>query len=737
MKQSAGSPRGNSFLDGQESVGELIGLLGHTNLHVRRAAVTELAVRDPSETFPGLLNALSDDDDAAARNAAGDVLLRHGRAVLEPLLRSLDPDGQRDRTIQILGLLNRFPSRRTLESVTPLVQHKDPSVAAAAISCLGVLKDPSSVPVLQSVLDSGERWQSFYAIDALGEIGHAAAINRLLPLITDGYYRKAVLRALGRIGDMTAVGPLARAMRNGTPCPDRTALAALNEMLEKSRTRARRQALEREIRIQFEAPPKESLLQGLLELLSGKEPEMRRHAARALGWLGREEAVSPLVAALAEADLISTAGRALELMCPSAVPAILRAVENTALPPESLRCVVEMVGVAEGEAVEEFLIRAVRHEEVDVRHAAAAALADHARSDHLEVLVEVLGDPSMLVSSEAIRGIHQLADRSERERERVAGRVDGLCASPSAVTRRAALRIIARLGLKGSRESLDMALHDPVAEVRRTAVALMGEDPDPERLWRLAAAMADEDARVREEAVQAVGHLTDERARGVLLASLHDRSLWVRCRAARALASHPAAEVVVALEEATRTELLPVRVSAVEALASMQPQRTDLLIRLAADPEPDVRRAAIRGLDGGAASVDVLGAALEDEVWSVRSAAVEALGKCGEASVFSLLSSALDRERDEVVRKGLLEALYHVDAESALPFLVSALAEKTVSETAVHLLVQGHRVFADALRSEWAASVDPTRREGLAMVLEEIGRRESVMIDDGTHRVNE
>ena len=60
----------NPFLDGQESVGELTSLLGHSNLRVRRAAVAALSGREPAETLPGILVALADQEDATARSAA-------------------------------------------------------------------------------------------------------------------------------------------------------------------------------------------------------------------------------------------------------------------------------------------------------------------------------------------------------------------------------------------------------------------------------------------------------------------------------------------------------------------------------------------------------------------------------------------------------------------------------------------------------------------------------------------
>ena len=106
------------------------------------------------------------------------------------------------------------------------------------------------------------------------------------------------------------------------------------------------------------------------------------------------------------------------------------------------------------------------------------------------------------------------------------------------------------------------------------------------------------------------------------------------------------------------------------------------------------------------------------------------LGASGHAGAFNPLARALDRERDGVVRQALLTALYRRDPESALSLLVSALAEKDVAETAVNLLVEGKSRFADDLRAEWAAAQDPGIREGLGVVLREIGRCEHSPVSD-------
>ncbi|MCZ6746582.1 MAG: HEAT repeat domain-containing protein [Acidobacteria bacterium] len=717
----------NPFLDGQESVGELTALLGHSNLRVRRAAIAGLAGRDPAETLSGLLVALADTEDATVRSSAADVLMRYREEALPGLMRALDPVRRRDLTIQVLVIMGKIPSRETVEAVIPLARHADPSVAAAAIGCLGALKDPSCVPTLLSVLDSGERWQTFYAIDALGEVGHAAAVSRLIPLVAEPYYRKAVLRAMGRIGDEAAIRPLVNALVKGTPCPDRTALIALNEMVERARIGGAREVLVNRIVEEIERVRSADLFQGLKDLIGRSDGDRKRYALRALGWCQDQAAIPCMVESLAEPLIADLAVEALRDLAREHARSILNVAAEAVLSADAIHRLVEIIGLRRDPAVDSFLRRHLEHEEDIVRQAAAAAMAADPQRDDLEALVCALGDISLLVSQEAVKGLLSLATLSGDMREEVSGRVEGLTASSSAEMRCAALAVIADLGSEGTAETLDLALHDPAASVRRTAVSLLGESADPQRLWRLTVALADEDARVREEAVAAVGRLRDDRARGVLLAALQDRSIWVRCQAAQALADHAAVEVQAALEEAARRETPPVRVSAICALGRLWPESSQLLRELAGDPDPEIRRAVLRALGAGGETVpiEMMAAGLEDQDWSVRCAAATSLGESGHAGAFIPLARAMDRERDAVARQALLRALYHAEPESALSYLVSALAEKDVAETAAALLMDGQSVFSDDLRAAWASAEDPAVREGLAAVLRESAHREA------------
>lgn len=722
----SGTETANHFLDGQESLSELIMLLGHSNLRVRRAAVAALSRWSASETLPVLLSALADQEDATIRNAAADVLLRYGPAVVPGLIRALNPAKERDLTIQLLVILGKIPSREAVDAAIPLASHADPAVAAAAIGCLGAQRDPSSVPTLLDVLSQGQRWQTFYAIDALGEVGHVAAVSRLLPLIEEPYYRKAVLRAMGRIGDESVIPHLVAALVHGKPCPDRTALISLNEMVDRARTGGTRQAVVTRIRNEISNLEHPGLMPGLNKFMAGSDGERKRYAMRALGWFQDPANIPVLVEALADPFVADLAMDGLSGIAATHASGILDAALNVPLPAAAVQKIVTIIGPYTSVTVDEFLRDSLRHEDDDVRQAAAAAIASRVCMDHLESLVEALADTSPLVAKEAVAGLLTLAGQTEERRDEVAGRVEGLTVSSSAEMRCAALSVIAGLGQQNSAEALDLALHDPVAAVRRTAVNLLGQGADPERLWRLTVALADEDARVREEAVRAVGRLRDGRARGVLLAALHDRSIWVRCRAAEALAEHPAVEVQAALEEAAREGAPPVRVSAIGSLGDFWPESRSILQELVEDQDPEIRRAALRAVASGASEIpmDWLVAGLEDVDWTVRCAAADGLGASSLSGGFTPLSLALDRERDSVVRNALMSALFRADSEAALPYLVGALAEKDVAETAAELLVSGFREFADDLRAEWAAAEDPAVREGLAVVLRESTRRE-------------
>ena len=721
--------RGDALLDGRESTAELIALLGHASLRVRRSAGAALGAREATETLPGLLVAVGDETNAAARNAAAEVLQRYGAPVVPVLARALEPERQRDRTIQLLTVLARIPSREALDAVLPLAGHPDPSVAAAAIGCLGALRDPAAIPALLAVLDRGERWQSFYAIDALGELGHAAAVNRLVPLLADPYYRKAVLRALGRIGDETAVPPIVALLRAEPERPDRTALAALNEMVDRARTTLGRETVLSRLTRELEGARGGALTPALATLSTEGGMEQRRHALRALGWLGDIGAVEPLVQALPESALADTAATALMALGAEAARRVLEAVH--ALPPlpaDAMRHVVAIIGRTADDSADEFLGAVLGHEDDEVRQAAAFVLAGRAAGDRLELFLRIVQDTSALVAAEGVRGLLAIAALGPARRDEVVGRAEALTESARPEVRRAAIQILTRLGGGATREMLDRALQDPAPEVRREAVGLVAEDSDPERLWRLAAALADGDARVREAALSAVSRLADRRVRGVLLAALQDQSLWVRSRAARALAAHPGPAVQAALLEAARTEVLPVRVSATEAIGAMGDGAVAALRMLAVDAEAEVRRAALRALGrlGPVVPVTVFAERLEDSSWIVRSAAAEALAEAGSPAAFGVLARALDREADAGVRRALLQAMFRADAEAALPVLVTALAEKDVSESAAALLVEGARMFADSLRAAWASEVDPAIREGMAVVLEEIGRREAL-----------
>jgi HEAT repeat protein len=175
--------------------------------------------------------------------------------------------------------------------------------------------------------------------------------------------------------------------------------------------------------------------------------------------------------------------------------------------------------------------------------------------------------------------------------------------------RRAAVQILTRLGGARALELLLAAALDPDEASREAAVLGIAGWDDPRVLDRLLDAAADPSHRIRAAAMRAFGRREREpSAIAALRRGLADPDPWVRyyaCQALGRLKERAAADAVAAL---VRDEAGHVRLAAIEALAHLEtpsafdallecagtPEIDELIQRLAADPDPEVRRLAER-----------------------------------------------------------------------------------------------------------------------------------------------
>ena len=499
-------------------------------------------------------------------------------------------------------------------------------------------------------LRTARKWRDrAFAAELLGRVGSAKAVPALLETVhatqtEDADVREIALRALARIADPQAVGPLISALASAEPwLAPRIAdilarhgdavveplLAVLNDSTNQP-ARAWAANVLGEIRAQRAFPV-------LVRSLGDPNDEVRAKTAAALGRLGDRRAVPALLdhlltdpapfvrvriaSALAQFDGQEIVDRLVRVLGDSAWWVRMRGVEA-----------LEQIGAtAEGP-----LLIALNDADPEIRKRAAIAL-------------ERLGVPAALVQrieqddrvDEAISILSRLTGAGTREL------LAELLQHPSSRVRGIVLTAVTRdRRVDLTPELLDIASRDPEAALRAQALTTLQGLEAIGALPAAASAVAHPLPEVRMAAVGVLGGISDRRALGLLRSQLEDPDPRVRAAAIAALGER--------------------------AGAGAEPD----LLGLLADPDPGVREAAAAAAaDAGLGSLaPALLERLSDEHDRVRHAAAKALGRLGEPGVVPALISAFDQARPDL-RVALTHAVARLDM-SALGELLNRMIER-------------------------------------------------------------
>jgi len=292
---------------------------------------------DP-RAIPPLMLVLHDED-RAVRDAAAMALRKIGRAALPELIRALnDPNGNVQEAA--VSILKDLPDASTVEPLIECLASKNWILRMHAAKALGQSTDEraarSLVPLLMdpvkavrvdatealarlgaaalvSLLDAlrGDEWiVRLHACEALGKIGAEQAVEPLCELLLkdrDVAVRQDAAKALGGIGSSRALEPLTAAIQDVEVRP--FAVAALGKLKD------------------ARAVPT------LIDIVTGKgrpanarkvancgdetgelfleEMEVQEHAIEALADIQDERAIEPVISALQDTRLRSSAAAAL------------------------------------------------------------------------------------------------------------------------------------------------------------------------------------------------------------------------------------------------------------------------------------------------------------------------------------------------------------------------------------------------------------------------------------------
>jgi HEAT repeat protein len=579
---------------------------------VREIALRALArIADPRAVKP-LVVALREAEPWLAPRIA-DILVRHGDAVVDPMLQFLEDPGRHPARAWAANVLGELRPTRAFATLARALEDPDDEVRAKAATALGLVRDSRAVSYL---------------------------LDRLL---TDPapFVRARIAGALGRFDAPEVVDRLVRGLG------DRAWWVRMRSV----------EALE-----QIGAPAEGALLAAL----DDTDPEIRLRAAVGLERLGVPARLTGLIergeASPDVVDIFARFGNAgarellsEQLRHPSSrvrtatVEAIRRAGRRDVA--------AELVSVAAADAAPE------------VRAAALRTLRLLGVRQGVPVALDRLGDADDSVREAAADLVGRLGGAE------AAGHLRARAGDPTPAVRAAVATALGLVGAPETQEDFARLLHDPEPAVRAAAARGAAEAGCRPVVPDLVERLADDDPSVRTAAARALGQVGDPTVVPVLLRALRGAAPGLREAVADAVPRLDPGAAPRLLEELRGLGDAPGRVAAVRALA--QARAADAVPALTAswgDPAGEVRAevAAALGRLGAADAAGLLEQGLADPDAAVRARASDGLARLGRLQAVPAIGRLLAHDPDATVRERAALALGLLRAEDGKETLIAA-----------------------------------------------------------------
>ncbi|HEX6291238.1 MAG TPA: HEAT repeat domain-containing protein [Herpetosiphonaceae bacterium] len=613
-----------------------------------------------------LIDALADAQWRVRRTAVSGLAARAGADAVADILRAMREE---HRDLALLNSALQVLALTDVDVVGPLIDFlEDPDTDLRIYAALALAEhtDPRAAAALIAALDDPDQNVRFHAIEALGKLRAAAAIEPLLSIAVSGdfFLAFAAIDALRAIGD-ARVAP------------------------------------------------------GLVPLLA--DDMLRDTAAEALGALGDEEVIAPLLALLDAPDAPVTvvvqalaalyrrydrlyddgrriAAQVSARLTPTARQAMLAALDTAT--PDELRALVVVLGWLEGPAVERALARLLG--QPTVRLALIEALVRFG-AGVVDALIEQLAAEDAETRAAAVVALGRIGDARV-----VPELIEVLETDPDLAV--VAADALAKIGDHRAFEALLRHLGDPDVAARQAVISALHSLGHPDLEQRITALLHDPDPLIRESALRIAGYFGYDACAVTIVTAVEDRDERVQQAAIEALAYLDNPRCLPLLLHVLRHEMPNLRAAAARALGHMdEPEALAALLGALDDPQPWVRYFATRSL-GQRARPDTLEPLIRvlerDTAGQVRIAAAEALGQIGGEQAAQSLTPLTAASDADLVR-ATLHALGQTRHPAALPPLLAALRGADPSQRAAAVdAVALHGGMGAVPALQWVAAAD-------------------------------
>lgn len=632
---------------GREAVPLLLRTLRDADWRVRKTAVEALVAMGGQEVTQGLVQLLSAEDNAGARNSSIEALVRLGSQSVDallPLLSVKDPD-VRKFAVDVLGDIG---DSRALSHLIGGLRDTDENVRVASAEALGKVRDRRAVePLIACLSATDQGWLDYAAAEALGEIGDERALGPLLGALARSTLREPVLESLGRIGNVSTLAPLLGGLSDPLRIVREVSVVALTAIFRKSGPDDRRRLV-----TVVRAALTDQILSFLSELIESGSGEQVKAAVTVIGWSGSPAAVPKLLSLLHEEEMEEPVAQALVALGSAGAARLLERLndENT-LVRRIAALVLGELGVREAEGA---LLRLLDDENGHVREVAAEALGRLKSAEAIRKLTVLLADEYESVQESAIKALAAIGDES------VLGDLLTDFSGQDAGMRRNIVRLLGRIGTERASDALAFALKDEEPAVRKAVITALDSIGGAKTVRPFLLAVTDDDPEVRMLAAESLAKTGAPETADALLPLLNDDDLWVCAAAARGLGKLGAVRFGTVLAEHLRKATDIFLLALVDVLgATVVPEALEPLLSLTEHGDPEVRKTVLQALEiyeWERVRPTVL-AHLLDSHWFVRKAAVEILRSRRDLSATQTLARLADDDPDPSVRQAAREAL--------------------------------------------------------------------------------
>lgn len=561
--------------------------MGDESWRVRKEAVDRYVSLTPSlNSIEQLLHLLRNEENAGLRNSAAEAVIRLGVASSLPLL-SMVHDEDADVRKFIIDVMGAIGDPVFVPVLLEALSDPEVNVASSAAEQLGIIGDTSvSEQLIQAILQRDEVLFRFSALGSLGLLAKPLVVpEALIALADQDILLKPVYECLGSISDAGSC----KLLLNGFFSLQKNSRAAAVKSLYKIFRRSTAQSQEMIIE-ELLLYKENNIVSKLLEL-SGYRDALLTDSIIWISTVIRDTRFIPLLIEAYADERYSNS--ALESLKGFGREALFEITSRYSTLDESGRsglCI--LIAECGYSSFDDIIRQALHDQSAVVRKNAAIAVGKLGLLTSIPDLITLIDDTEMPVYKAAISSLQSLVLLS---RSAIITEVDHFCSSNKVHHRKAAALLLASLG---ELDSLLLLIKDEEPEVRKTAVAVLGENRVKKSGTMLILALADEDPDVRVAVADALGNLNDSSTLDAMELAINDEDIWVQSALLKAIAKvDPVRGLDIIKTIYTKAEGL-LMITILKILEGIGGAEADKIIRFAIQSsDKDIVRQATKSLD--------------------------------------------------------------------------------------------------------------------------------------------